>query len=160
MPVTTTSMQLRAARPGDLRGMGRLIDLYAEQELLLPRTAGDLLRHLDQFVVAEEGGQVLALGSLLPMGPGLAEVRTLAVDPAAQGRGLGRQIVAALVAKGLEVGYPRIFCLTREPEFFASCGFEEVSVDLFPQKVWKDCRKCPRRDRCDEIAMQYAGARP
>lgn len=160
MPATTTTLQLRAARPADVRAMGRLIDLYAEQELLLPRSAADLLRHLDQFVVAEEGGQVLALGSLLPMGPGLAEVRTVAVDPAAQGRGLGRQIVAALVAKGLEVGFPRIFCLTREPEFFATCGFEIVSVDLFPQKVWKDCRKCPRQDRCDEIAMQYAGGRP
>lgn len=154
----TTTLQLRAARPADVREMGRLIDLYAEQELLLPRSAADLLRHLDQFVVAEEGGQVLALGSLLPMGPGLAEVRTVAVDPAAQGRGLGRKIVAALVAKGRN--FPRIFCLTREPEFFASCGFEVVSVDLFPQKVWKDCRKCPRQDRCDEIAMQYAGGRP
>lgn len=156
----STRIQLRSARPGDVRDMGRLIDLYAEQELLLPRTASDLLRHLDQFVVAEEDGKVLALGSLLPMAPGLAEVRTLAVDPAAQGRGLGRRIVAKLVDMGIQKGFARIFCLTREPEFFASCGFETVSMDLFPQKVWKDCRKCPRQDRCDEIAMQYAGGRP
>jgi amino-acid N-acetyltransferase len=26
-------------------------------------------------------------------------------------------------------------------------------MDLFPQKVWLDCVKCPKRDRCDEIAV-------
>jgi len=140
--------------------MARLVDLYAGQGLLLPRSASGLLRRLDQFLVVEEEGRIQALGSLLPMGRDLAEIRTLAVDPVARGRGLGRRLVAELVRRGLGKGVPRLFCLTREPGFFASCGFQRVDLDQFPQKVWKDCSLCPRRDRCDEIAMQYVGGFP
>ena len=157
---TGTAATLRPARPADVEGMARLVDLYAGQGLLLPRSPMDMLRRLDQFLVVEEGGRVQALGSLVPLSRNLAEIRTLAVDPAARGRGLGRRLVTELVRRGQAKGVPRLFCLTREPGFFASCGFQRVSMELFPQKVWKDCSLCPRRDRCDEIAMLYVGGRP
>jgi amino-acid N-acetyltransferase len=32
-------------------------------------------------------------------------------------------------------------------------GFEVVSKDTLPLKVWSDCVRCPKRDGCDEIAM-------
>lgn len=148
---------LRPAAPSDVKGMARLVDLYARQGLLLPRSPMDLHRRLDQFLVIEEEGRLQALGSLLPIEKDLAEIRTLAVALEDQGRGLGHQLVEELVRRGLKRGYSRLFCLTREPGFFATCGFQRVGLEQFPEKVWKDCCLCPRRERCDEIAMLYTG---
>ncbi|MCF7855891.1 MAG: GNAT family N-acetyltransferase, partial [Candidatus Pacebacteria bacterium] len=50
-------------------------------------------------------------------------------------------------------GAQRIFALTYHPRLFEHQGFQRVSKDLFPEKVWHDCAKCPKRDRCDEIAL-------
>jgi argininosuccinate lyase/amino-acid N-acetyltransferase len=54
-------------------------------------------------------------------------------------------------AKGL--GIKRVFVLTRMPAFFEKCGFRTVSINSLPQKVTKDCAKCPKNHACDEIAM-------
>jgi argininosuccinate lyase/amino-acid N-acetyltransferase len=51
------------------------------------------------------------------------------------------------------LGIPRVFVLTRAPDFFARCGFKSVSVSILPEKVLKDCAKCPRNAACDEVAM-------
>lgn len=159
MSVQTAKIRtgLRPAGPSDVKGMARLVDLYARQGLLLPRSPADMLRRLDQFLVIEEEGRVQAMGSLWPMDGDLAEIRTLAVAPDAQGRGLGHELVDELVDMGLQRGFSRLFCLTREPGFFTTCGFVRVGIEQFPQKIWKDCCLCARRERCDEIAMLYTG---
>jgi amino-acid N-acetyltransferase len=53
-------------------------------------------------------------------------VRTLAVDPALQGRGVGHLLLDRLVAQAEELGVTRLFCLTFEVEFFARHGFAAV----------------------------------
>ncbi len=68
MSVQTAKIRtgLRPAGPSDVKGMARLVDLYARQGLLLPRSPADMLRRLDQFLVIEEEGRVQAMGSLWP----------------------------------------------------------------------------------------------
>ena len=48
---------------------------------------------------------------------------------------------------------PRVFALTLEPTFFDRVGFEVVSKDDLPMKVWSDCARCPKQQNCDEIAV-------
>jgi amino-acid N-acetyltransferase len=43
--------------------------------------------------------------------------------------------------------------LTYEQAFFEKLGFEVVSKDSLPLKVWSDCVRCPKQETCDEIAM-------
>jgi len=43
--------------------------------------------------------------------------------------------------------------LTYEQRFFEKLGFDVVSKDSLPLKVWSDCVRCPKREGCDEIAM-------
>jgi len=51
-------------------------------------------------------------------------------------------------------------CLfTRIPEFFGKMGFTVVDKELLPDKMYKDCLRCPRLHACDEIAM-YMGELP
>ena len=43
--------------------------------------------------------------------------------------------------------------LTRAPLFFERLGFRQVSVNGLPEKILKDCARCPKKHCCDEIAM-------
>ena len=45
-------------------------------------------------------------------------------------------------------------CLfTRIPDFFARLGFETTNHENLPDKILKDCIRCPRLHACDEVAM-------
>jgi amino-acid N-acetyltransferase len=52
---------------------------------------------------------------------------------------------------------PTLFALTRKVPFFGRFGFQVTERDLFPEKVWQDCRLCPLMERCDETAMVLQG---
>ena len=47
----------------------------------------------------------------------------------------------------------RVFALTYQVRFFERLGFRVVSMDLLPEKVWRDCVNCPFLDNCNETAM-------
>jgi amino-acid N-acetyltransferase len=95
----------------------------------------------------------MGAGALEIVWADLAEVRSLAVDPAAQGRGVGRALVEAIVEEARRLKIQRVFALTYEEKFFAKLGFVTVEKAALPLKVWSACIKCPKRDGCDEIAM-------
>jgi argininosuccinate lyase / amino-acid N-acetyltransferase len=46
-----------------------------------------------------------------------------------------------------------VFVLTRAPRFFERLQFKTVSVNGLPEKILKDCARCPKKHCCDEIAM-------
>ena len=83
----------------------------------------------------------------------MAEIRSVAVDPEAKRQGIGSGIVKRLIQEGRELGVKTVFTLTYQPEFFSAVGFDMVSKDDLPHKVWKDCIDCPKFPDCDEIAM-------
>jgi N-acetylglutamate synthase-like GNAT family acetyltransferase len=85
---------------------------------------------------------------------GLAEIRSVVVDPEWRGAGIGSRIVRMLISDARKMGIARVFCLTRRLDFFGRLGFVPVSMERFPEKVWNDCRLCSRRDSCDETAME------
>jgi amino-acid N-acetyltransferase len=122
---------------------------------LLPRSSSNLLHYLRDFRVAVDGnGRLIACGALQFVNDGLAEIRSVAVDPAWRGSGVGSRIVRALLSDARRIGIARVFCLTRRLAFFGRLGFVPVPMERFPEKVWNDCRLCSRRDSCDETAME------
>ena len=63
--------------------------------------------------------------------PGTAEVRSLRVDPAFQGRGYGRRLVRALEDRARAAGFERVVLdtnvrLTGARELYESLGYEEA----------------------------------
>lgn len=150
------SIVLRKAVLADAPAIAGLINRFAARGMMLPKTLLQIFECLREFVVAvDETGTVLACGALRLMWHDLAEVRSLAVDERAQGQGLGQRIVLHLIEEGREMGLARIFALTYQQRFFEKLGFGLCDKSIFPQKVWVDCRACPKRDRCDEIAMLF-----
>lgn len=137
----------------DLPLLMRLINTYARRGDLLPRTAESVRETLPDWVIGKLGGEVVACGSLLAYSPVLAEVRSLAVADAAQGTGLGRAVVAALIAEARLRDIHTLFALTRAVGFFLKMGFTVTDKAFFPQKVWNDCAICPLKECCDETAV-------
>lgn len=150
----SAAVEIRAPHVGDIDRMLALMGPYVEVGDLLPRTPVDILLELPSFVIAVAAdGAVVGIGALKRYGVHLAEVRSLAVRDDYRTLGLGRAMVERLVARAHELGVIEIFALTRRPTFFYRLGFQPASMERFPDKVWGDCTRCPRRNACDEVAV-------
>jgi N-acetylglutamate synthase-like GNAT family acetyltransferase len=153
-------VRIRAAHLRDLPELQAFIAGYGSDGTLLPRSQSNLLHYLRDFRVAvDRKGRLVGCGALQLVNDGLAEIRSVAVDPAWRGSGIGSRLVRILLRDATRLGIGRVFCLTRRIAFFGRLGFVPVPMERFPEKVWNDCRLCARRDACDETAMELALAR-
>ena len=148
--------QAQRASVNDAREIQRLIAYWAEETGdVLPRTEGEIYETIRDFVVvpSESGNGLLAAGALHVEWRDLAEIKSLVVDPKAQGKGLGRIVVDACLDEAVELGLKTVFALTTTPAFFERLGFRVAGVSAFPRKVWNECFRCPKYANCDEIAV-------
>jgi amino-acid N-acetyltransferase len=129
-----------------------LIESYARERLLLPRTMEQIYEGLREFHVAVKDGRVTGCCALRLWGE-LAEVRSLAVARDHQRRGLGSRLIQACVQEGRDLHVREVFVLTFQPRVFERLGFERVDKDRFPQKIWTECVNCPHFPNCGEIAL-------
>jgi amino-acid N-acetyltransferase len=148
-------MTIRPATISDAKGIHSLITFYAEFDRMLFRSLADIYENLQTFIVAEDEGKLAGCCALQVVWADLAEIKSLAVDKDCAGRGVGRAMVQAVMERARNMGIPKVFALTLEPEFFKKLGFEVIHNDLLPMKVWRDCAKCSKQDNCDEIAVVY-----
>ena len=146
---------IRPATIHDVPQMQAVIASHAELGKMLFKSLSDLYEHLRDFAVHEDDdtGRVLGCVGLAIIWADLAEVRSLAVDESARGRGIGTQLVRWCLDEARRLGIRRVMSLTYERRFFDRLGFDVVERDSLPLKVWTDCVRCPKNDQCDEIAM-------
>jgi amino-acid N-acetyltransferase len=137
----------------DIPGMLALINGFATQGIMLPRTEFELAESIRDFLVADNNGSVIGCGALRFYTVEAAEVRSLAVSSTAQGLGVGRAIVLALEQEARLTHLSYLFAFTYVPAFFSKLGFGQVDRSLLPLKVWKDCMRCSKFQNCDEIAV-------
>jgi amino-acid N-acetyltransferase len=118
---------VRRAQTRDVRAIRALIDANVASGRLLDKPTVTLYEDIQEFWVAcDESGRVVGCGALHVMWMDLAEIRTIAVDEAAQGQGIGHQVVAALLATARQLGVGRVFVLTFAVPFFERHGFAEI----------------------------------
>lgn len=146
-------MLYRKAKFSDVEAIYTLINSYANNGIMLPRSRNTLYETLRDMIVAEEHGHLVGVGGLHIIWHELAEVRAMAVEPMSARKGIGSEIVKRLITEGKDYGVKKIFTLTYKPEFFAQLGFKIITKEELPHKVWKDCIDCPKFPNCDEIAM-------
>ena len=147
-------VEVRAARISDMQQVESLISRYADEGLMLRKALEQLCRNFREFVVAADSeGRVVGCGALRVYTPQLAEVASLAVDETVHRGGIGRRLVEQLALEAQNLGIGTIFALTLKDGFFHRLGFRTVPKELFPLKVWADCRSCPKLHACDEIAV-------
>ena len=146
-------MNIRAAKISDVKGINALISSYAERDRMLFRSMADIYENLQTFIVAEADGNVVGCCALEIIWSDLAEIKSLAVDGANKEKGIGKMLVTAALEQAGQLGVPRVFALTLEPDFFEKLAFKVVEKETLPMKVWSDCAKCPKQQNCDEIAV-------
>ena len=150
---------ITAATEGDIDGIEALMAPNVKKQLVLARSKEDILSHLGNFLVARDGGRLVGCVALRGFGEGLYEIRSLAVDAAFMGRGIGTRLVEACLENAVGQDGNLVFTLTLRPNLFLRLGFTEVPIktfhrdDKFREKIWADCRQCPKFDACHEIAL-------
>src|SRR5215471_13310689 len=132
-------VSIRRAITADVPGIRRLIDTYSAERRLLSKATVAIYEAVQEFWVAvAEDGTVVGCGALHVMWEDLAEIRTVAVDPARRGYKIGHRIVSELLATAATLGVRRVFCLTFETEFFGSFGFTPIDGAPVPHKVFEE----------------------
>jgi amino-acid N-acetyltransferase len=152
---------VRRARVSDAPEIQRLITQFADRDEMLHRSLGEIYENIRDFHVVEapagKAGPVrlVACGALHVCWSHLAEIKSLAVDEAHQGKGHGKALVLGCIEEARELELQTVFALTYKPEFFTRIGFRIVDKATLPHKVWNECIRCPKFPGCGEIAVVY-----
>ncbi len=143
----------RKAKIEDVEDIHKLIMSHSTKGVMLARSRQSLYENVREYVVAEDDGEIVAVGGLRILWNDLAEVRSLVVTDSYSRQGVGSRIVAELEEEARELGLPKLFALTYQAGFFRKNGYEEVPHKSLPQKVWRDCIDCPKFPECEEVAV-------
>jgi amino-acid N-acetyltransferase len=152
-PPDGSQFTIRKATMHDVLPILDLINGYAAQGMMLPRTELEMSEAIRGFTVLLREGRLLGCGALHFYSPLIGEIRSLAVHPQAKGQGAGRQLVETLVQEAEAYDLDAVFAFTYVTGFFEKLGFHVVERGLLPLKVWKDCLRCPKFQACDETAV-------
>ena len=115
---------VRRAHVRDAAVISELIGLYVADGTLLPRTPEFIAERVLDFLVTEVEGRVVGCVHLDEYSPSLVEVRSLAVDPQYQGRGIGIALVKAAEELARRREYRTVFAVSSNDEFFRARGYE------------------------------------
>ncbi len=134
----SADVRIRSAVPADVPAVRAIVQPYASARILLDKEWVGYYEAVQEFVVAEHDGQVVGCGALHVLWLDLAEVRTLAVDPAWRGQGVGHALLTALLERAEQLGLRRVFCLTFEVDFFAAHGFAPLESAAVTPDVYAE----------------------
>lgn len=137
----------------DIPALLQLINTYAAQGIMLPRTEFEISENIRDFCVAYSGSRLVGCGALHFYTPTSGEIRSLAVAPDERKQGVGISLTRWLENEAIKNDLHNIFAFTYVADFFRKLGFREVDRGLLPLKVWKDCLSCRKFQCCDEIAV-------
>ena len=133
----------------------KLINHFADQGLMLPRSLSEIYENIRDYFICKKGTQLVACASLHINWADLAEIKSVAVAEDSQKQGMGELMIQACLAEAEKLGIPTIFCLTYQSAFFEKFGFRQLDKMNLPQKVWNECYRCPKFPNCDEVALIY-----
>ena len=160
--VDKTAVTIRQA---DLRDARPICALIKSNPLeLIVRPLGDIVRNIDRFTVVYAGGRLVGCASysVLPEAGNFTkasiEMTSVAIRKSWRGRGLGRQLVEAMVERISRLRPVQIIVLTYTPDFFRKIGFERISKQDIMYKIYSGCVNCTKHSNpftCPEVAMAY-----
>ena len=125
-----TDIRVRKAATDDLVELSDFIVPFVQSGDLLPRTFDELEDLLETSFIARLDGRIVGCAALEIYNKKLCEIRGLAVDPAAQGLGVGKKLVEACVSLAGQEGIYEIMAISVAEDFFRSCGFDFTLPNL------------------------------
>jgi amino-acid N-acetyltransferase len=146
-------LRIKKANVKDIKTIHALINRFAKKDLMLPRSLSEIYENMRDFFICIDRGKIVAASALHILWEDLAEIRSIAVSKAYQGKGVGKKLILQCVKEAKSLGVKKIFALTYSTDFFMELGFKEIDKGKLPQKIWGDCLKCPKFPDCNEIAV-------
>lgn len=152
-PTSVDGIVVRKATAADLPGASRLLEASG-----LPLDG--VVEAFGHFVVAEEGGRLVGVGGLEIHGPD-GVLRSVAVEPALRGRGVGARLSERLIADARDAGLSRMYLLTTTAEtYFPRHGFrpiprEEASPEVRGSVEFREA--CPQSAIAMVLDLEEAG---
>jgi amino-acid N-acetyltransferase len=165
------TFSIRKAGISDVRDILELVNGFAGKNLMLSRGPQYLFENIRDFVVAVaeepavrevhpsdnqldyQPGLIIACASLHVLWEDVAEIRSIAIHPGYQNKGLGKKLIDFLKADARRLGVNTLFTFTLADDFFKSLGFVRKKREELPSKVWGECSRCPKFFKCDEVGM-------
>ncbi|HAZ09578.1 MAG: GNAT family N-acetyltransferase [Omnitrophica bacterium GWA2_41_15] len=144
---------IRKATIDDIKDIQELINFYAKEDRMLPRSLNELYENIRDFFVYEEAGKILGCCALHIAWESLAEVKSLAVDESKQKKGIGSMLVKQAMEDAKKLKVKKVFALTYVPIFFEKLGFKRIEHAELPHKIWSECIKCVKFPDCAENAL-------
>lgn len=146
--------RIRKAKIDDVKQVQGLINFYANQDQMMPRSLNELYENIRDFWVYEEDGKIFGCCALHVVGwEDLAEIKSLAVELSHIKKGIGRQFINAIFDEAIQLGIKKVFALSYCPDFFKKMGFSEIDKSKLPHKIWAECCNCPKFPDCGETAL-------
>ena len=125
-----TDIRIQKAVTADLVELSDFILPFVQSGDLLPRTFDELEDLLETSFIARLDGVIVGCAALEIYNKKLCEIRSLAVDPTAQGLGIGKKLVEACVELAEREGIYEIMAISVAEDFFRSCGFDFTLPNL------------------------------
>ncbi|HCC69496.1 MAG TPA: N-acetyltransferase [Nitrospiraceae bacterium] len=144
---------IRKANVHDIKAIHHLVNQFAREDEMLPRSLNELYENVRDFFVYESNGKILGASAIHILWEDLAEIRSVAVSKEHQRAGIGKKLVEKCLKEAEALGIKNVFALTYHPEFFKKLGFKDIDKSKLPQKIWGDCLKCPKFPECKEVAV-------
>ncbi len=96
---------IRGARIGDVPRMAQIINGYAKDGTMLPRSLSRIYEQLRDYAVAEADGEIVGCGALHVTWEDLGEIRSLAIAEEHWRQGIGSEIVGFLEGRNTSQGF-------------------------------------------------------
>jgi amino-acid N-acetyltransferase len=124
--ITKTRITYRIARLSDVDAIKALLEAAH-----LPRRK--VKSYVDNTIVAEKDGVLVATGTA-EVHANTAVVRSVAVDEAQRGSGIGRRLAEELLDFGRRNGVEQFYLFTGDAHsFWQKLGFEDTTLDAWPE---------------------------
>lgn len=127
--------EIRPMKLEDISSVLRIVTPEVEKGNLLTLSREDLLANYEDFIVYEVDGSVRGCAALHCYSKQLAEICSLAVDPAFSNLGIGRRLLLFLIENARKTQVKKIFVLTtKTADWFLGEGFLHADISELPEE--------------------------
>lgn len=158
--MSDSPLTIRCATLQDVSQIHQLIQSYPHELILRP--INNIVENIDRFTVIYKDDILVACAcwQILPeIGSpeeATVELQSVAVNKACRGKGIGKQLVNAVLERIARFNPAQAIVLTFEPEFFGRLGFKPIEKTKIIHKIYRGCIYCTKHTNpftCPEIAM-------
>jgi len=151
------NLKFRKATLIDIPSMLELVEPEVQTGVILKRDSDDTATNIRSYQLAFQEERLVGFCALHIHTTTLAEVRSLVVDNAARGEGVGSTLIKNALEEAKVLGLKEVLSLTYKQAFFERLDFKEIPKESLPEhKIWADCINCKHFPICNEVSLIHS----